>query len=203
MRPGASVGLRGNQLCIAIMARCRGRGVTAAILAAALGRDADTVLHWATALERVGVLRIVRWVPAPAGKGPRAAAYMLGAGESAKPLAERAARRCRMANAAAIGVLWDLLTDGPTSVTTACDATGFAPGTTRRLLADMRAAGLVRLARWDRRSGCGGTPTPLYEAGSGPDAPMPKPLPAKVHSRAWYWRQRGADSRRSVRLLEA
>jgi hypothetical protein len=186
--------LRGNHLCVAIMAACRRDPATAEQLAQAFGHPRDVVLHWTTGMVRVGMLRVVEWRPAVAGKGPRAAVYAFGPGPNAEPLKPRKVRAVSMANLAALGALWEQLQGEPATFTELCDSSGLAAGTVRRLLAAMRSGRLVRRAGWQMRVGCGGSPTPLYQAGANPDAPRPKPLPGKVHSKNWYDRQKTAGS---------
>ena len=192
--------LRGNHLCGAIMAACRDNPATAAELAQRFDLKRDAALYWTTGLTRVGLLHVVEW--RKGAQGPRVGVYAFGAGESAAPLTERKTRRVGMSNLAALGAMWEQLAGWPASQADICEASGMAVGTVRRLLVAMREAKLVRIAAWLPRVGCGGTPTPMYQAGADADAPKPKPKASKVHSKAYYWRRKtaGHQARELLRI---
>jgi hypothetical protein len=185
-----SYSLRGNHLCVAILAACRDEPLTAAELSKRLDLRLDAARYWLAGLAQIGLLHVVEWRKGI--QGPSPATYAFGAAESVAPPKARKPRPVSMANLGAFKALWEQLQGEPSTQAELCEASGMAVGTVRRLLVAMRAARLVRLAEWQVRVGCGGVATPMFQVGAAPDAPKPKPRTQAQHCRAYYARQKTA-----------
>ncbi len=184
MNQPRKVPIRGNLLCLHIMAWCKEQPITSHQMQERSGIDCDTCLLWATNMTRLGLLHIVEWRKAEK-RGKRAAVFAYGSGESLSPPVSRKMRRpIQMAGVAALAAMWREL-EQPTSVAEIGDATGMSKATIGRLLRAARLLGMTRVGDWERRTGCGGEPTPLHVLGAGPDALRPKPLPNTVIHKAY------------------
>lgn len=201
---GRTVELRGMRLCLHILAWCEREPQTARDMAAHCGRDHDVIILWCSHMHRLDMMRVVGWRKAK--KGPRAAVYATGRGESVEPMKPRKQRKTRqMAGVAALAQMWSELQQ-PSMAADLVESSGLSKGTVCRMLREARALRLVRVAHWQRREGCGGTPTPMYELGSAPDAPKPTPQPplvvAKRH-RARLKTQRGVSRIVAIHVANA
>lgn len=136
-----------------------------------------------------GVIRCVEWCKLPRS-GRYIARWAVGSGDSAThPEPHRSTRARRRSNTVAFCYLWREL-ESPVSMRELEAAAGLRQGTTIKLVRELRALKLVRIAGWQINDG-GGDHTPLYQLGGAADAEKPPARPkAELDREAWHRRKR-------------
>jgi hypothetical protein len=182
---------RGSALIIRALGMLRCGTLTAQALSDDTGTGLDTCRKWLVGMTRVGLCHIAEWVPNAHNHGNRLPVYARGPGQNAqRSCGQKRQRFFGVDSLVAVASVLEAL-EARCTCLELLEVTGLALRTLRTMLREMQAQKLVRIAAWlDRPDGVGGEPIRQYQQGHAPDEPRPQPKPARVHSKAYYWRQK-------------
>ena len=194
---------------IEMLAMIKKGGATGAEISAAMGYQPHTVSSILFRMRSQGLIHISEWNP-PAHKGVHIPRYRFGPGTDAPYTGNKAPRwlekksRVKLrSEVIATASLFHELMAGECSMADLLAATGMSRGFIGNSLRHARKHGLARICKWERRQGVGGSPTPYWSLGSGPDAQKPKPKSNTERCREYMNRRATIETNRLLMSFRA
>lgn len=172
--------VRGTLMYVQIMAMMHKKGCTGLDVAKKLGVSSRGVWTAMGMMHRAGMAYIQSWVVIGRRRVPK---LRLGRGADApwpgtgNPPKRLGSAKRNVSVFASLAAVWQLIGERPSTRQRLEADAGLAHYQVGHILTQLKRHGLLHIGDWQRRSGCGGTPYPMYSAGPGEDAPRPARLP--------------------------